>query len=603
MPVWLFPTRLRPVDILTLPLFFGLIGLILGAVITWGESAPSQDHAYPLPHHVPTYPGNLTLRFAMVHDMIHERFSHHGPDYYRARNQTVENSLGKEPTEKGNLAEQYLQKLDDRGVGLEFLGRHEEAVALMWNKLKLQERLGYQGRDLYSTYANLGTFLILWQLSEGVTDVPMAKERIGESVQWIHKAIEVYPQSHFGREKWQVVLEEFLLAVLDKPELLLKYDMVGNRLDEPLNPERAKCCNEDAWKPRGPWPMANAPANQAEEYLQAPDAGELPLALRGFITTVGAAGGWSAAVKTSHTAPAPFDEPALGIVGMWRMGAGANPHFALALAEIMIRVGQRYIAWTAYERASRLADHFWPDATIRDAFVAHCKARQQLIEAGLPDDWDAVRARFEKELQFGQNYQKEYQEYEARRLAEGASVEDPHFYDAFDASHGPVATPVGQEDTLVVSREVHNSSHWLGAIFFAGLFAFLAAFGIWLLLGRKRRPSVEFAASGKEFDFFVVWLIIVLSFFLLANLTGAIKWVGDRPFRFTGFPFTFMQWGTRVEDFFDWQLLLLNSTVAVVIAGPLAWLCAWDRCRWMAANQARKEGTGELGASQAHPGA
>ena len=67
----------------------------------------------------------------------------------------------------------------------------------------------------------------------------------------------------------------------------------------------------------------------------------------------------------SHRMPTSFDEPCLGIVGMWRQGGGANPHFALALAETMLRVGQRYVAWTAYERASRLAERFWPDDAMR----------------------------------------------------------------------------------------------------------------------------------------------------------------------------------------------------------------------------------------------
>ena len=47
---------------------------------------------------------------------------------------------------------------------------------------------------------------------------------------------------------------------------------------------------------------------------------------------------------------------------------------------------------------------------------------------------------------------------------------------------------------------------------------------------------LHIAASGEELKIFVVWFMIVLSFFLLANLAGAVKWVGTRPYRFTGFP-------------------------------------------------------------------
>ena len=41
---------------------------------------------------------------------------------------------------------------------------------------------GLSGRGFYSTYANLGTFLILWQMAEGFADPPKAKERLREAV-------------------------------------------------------------------------------------------------------------------------------------------------------------------------------------------------------------------------------------------------------------------------------------------------------------------------------------------------------------------------------------------------------------------------------------
>ena len=117
---------------------------------------------FPLPHHIPKYPGNLTLRFAMGHDVIHERFPRHGPAYYRARNQSVKEALKTlNPAKKGAAADQYFRLLDDLGVGLEFLGQHQEAVDLMRQKLVDQRALGYTDKELYSTYANLGTFLIL----------------------------------------------------------------------------------------------------------------------------------------------------------------------------------------------------------------------------------------------------------------------------------------------------------------------------------------------------------------------------------------------------------------------------------------------------------
>src|SRR5262249_24657815 len=129
---------------------------------------------------------------------------------------------------------EYWALLDDLAVGLSRLRKHEEAIELMRKKLKEQQDLGFTGADLYSTYANWGTFLILWQIQEGFADKDKAKERISESIRLIHKAIEVKPDSHFGREIWQAVLEEYILAILENPEgLRLCYDMIGNRLRTP----------------------------------------------------------------------------------------------------------------------------------------------------------------------------------------------------------------------------------------------------------------------------------------------------------------------------------------------------------------------------------
>ncbi len=174
---------------------------------------------------------------------------------------------------------------------------------------------------------------------------------------------------------------------------------------------------------------------------------------------------------------------------MWRLGAGASPTFALALGEIMLRVGQRYIAWCAFERGVQLADRAWPDVTIQRQFVEHCKIRQKTIEEQLPAKEAAeLRPRFDAELAYGRHFQHEYQEYEAVRIGSGAALDDEHFYDAFYATHPPIASPVGREDRFVAapgSFEPHFN--WPFASFAAGLGACLAA---WLVrLGNRRWPA------------------------------------------------------------------------------------------------------------------
>ena len=46
--------------------------------------------------------------------------------------------------------------------------------------------------------------------------------------------------------------------------------------------------------------------------------------------------------------------------------------------------------------------------------------------------------RFQAELEYGQAYQREYRQYEADQIARGASIDDPHFYDAFHDGRPPI---------------------------------------------------------------------------------------------------------------------------------------------------------------------
>src|SRR5271163_3554260 len=137
------------------PVVMGGIGFFIGYLaIAKLREVKLVERDLPLPHHIPKYPGNLTLRFAMVHDVIHERFPHHGPDYYRARNREVQKAIADQcPVAKGKEADEYFRLIDDWAVGLEFLGQHQQAVDLMHDKLQQQAALGFEARDLYSTYA------------------------------------------------------------------------------------------------------------------------------------------------------------------------------------------------------------------------------------------------------------------------------------------------------------------------------------------------------------------------------------------------------------------------------------------------------------------
>jgi hypothetical protein len=463
------------------------VGLLLGFAPDRGPlSLGSTYHSYPLPHCVPKYPGGVSLRFAMVHDVLHERYTRHGEAYYRERNRLVREAMRAMEAEQGPdiSTDKYFALPDDLGAGLDALKDDDEAVGVLRDKLRRQLALGQSGRQLYTTYANLGTFLIHGNFRQAVAGDVAAKERVREGLDFIAKSIDVNPEAHFGREIWQSRAGDFLLDATDKPHILLERDLVGNWLHEELDPSGRRSISGskpgESVEDYGRYGLDRETILVIEDRKIANSAGYSREALRAWITRVG------------DPRNIPFDEPTLGIVGMWRLGGGANPHFALALGEIMIRVGQRSIAWCAFERAATMADRFWPDAEIQRKFVSHCRKRQMVIEQQLPEeDRFQLRPRFDVELAYGRRYQEAYQAYEAERIAEGASINHEHFYDAFFASHEPIASPVGDADLMVVEHgEPEYTFSWPRLVLCAGIFAFIAAciprLGTWLT-GRNRR--------------------------------------------------------------------------------------------------------------------
>ena len=77
---------------------------------------------------------------------------------------------------------------------------------------------------------------------------------------------------------------------------------------------------------------------------------------------------------------------------------------------------------------------------------------------------------------------------------------------------------------------------------------------------------------------FTTWFFALLVFFAAANLAGVIRPKGLLPFRTAGFPFTVAAWGTGIEEFFDWHLLVLNALIASGVAGLVAVALTRLRC-------------------------
>lgn len=443
--------------------FLTLLGIAIGLICIIASGyplvrslLPTQTVLYPLPHQIPKYPDGISFRYAMVHDVLHDRYPRHGNAYFQERNRRALGAIAKNKDAEGLPPPEQFGLIDDLGVGLDSIGESAEAVRWLRLKLQAQEKLGHQGKALYTTYANLGTFIIHGSAAKAMQGDKDAQQSVGEGLRYLNKAIAVNPEAHFGREVWQVHAAEFMLAASNDRSVLLKYDMNGNDLTEKYHGSGAGR--------RLDTPMLRRVA----AYLNNPHDPAEAASLRQTITHLG---------KAHNGGGVPFDEPCLGIIGMWRLGGGASPQFALTLGEIMIRVNQRQLAWTAYQRAIREAKRFSSNEEIRAKFIEHCQSRQQAL--GL-DSAEAIgrELQFEAELQIGQDYQRAYQKYEVEQIAAGADLDDPHFYDAFHAAHPSIATPVGDADFLAVEELSPQAISWLvfaagGGIFAAGIYLFL----------------------------------------------------------------------------------------------------------------------------------
>lgn len=501
-------TRAKAVwNVASLGLVTGLIGVIVALV--W---LPATTEL-PQPYTVPFVQGGSALRIAMIHDVLHERYSKHGTAWYAERERRSKKAL---EAAGDAVTDEHLRAMDDLAVALDRQGRPDEGTEVLRKKVALVERLhgprpadgplpsararfdfmatqtlGPASLAWYRTCANLGTTLIHGSYVKARAGDAAAKERLREGLEWIRRSIAVNPGAHFGREVWQAGAVGWLLAACDDPSVLTKYDLIGQSLAPDALESEALLWNE---RPRWWWRSYRPNRELFEAWTEGTVAAtQLPAALdvvwdyrAKSIRPVGAAVGWPGRAAAGLEGPAPFDEPVLAVMGMWTLGGGANPFSAMTLAGVCERIGQRRVAWSGYARALGLAERFGPDAAVKDALVAHCRARQAALEAA-PDlaDHAKLQSQHETELAFGLLFQELRAKFEEERIAAGADLDDPQFFVAFDRDfeekYGSIASPVGDTDRAVVALD-HGAPKLLDV---ASIVLF--AFGLGAALGLLRR--------------------------------------------------------------------------------------------------------------------
>ena len=152
-------------------------------------------------------------RFPSALELMTGKFLRHSPAFYEWRVRDRLARLQENPDD--------LSLRDDLAVAYHKIGRNDQAIGICIEMLRVQP-----GR--YETLSNLGTFYILdGDLQKGLT--------------FIDQALEINPDAHFGRERYQKWLVEYALSRFPEGHLRLplnqdRYGGFARFLKEKIQP-------------------------------------------------------------------------------------------------------------------------------------------------------------------------------------------------------------------------------------------------------------------------------------------------------------------------------------------------------------------------------
>jgi hypothetical protein len=139
-----------------------------------------------------------------VLEIIVGRFPRNPSLYYEMRLARVAKEVQSQP--------QKLELYDDAGVACDRLHRGDEAIAWMTKKRVQLDKLGFNTASKehwYRYHANLGTFQAHKWLRGGANRKNIAEMKTGRDN--IKRAIQINPDAHFGREKYQLMAMEWII--------------------------------------------------------------------------------------------------------------------------------------------------------------------------------------------------------------------------------------------------------------------------------------------------------------------------------------------------------------------------------------------------------
>jgi tetratricopeptide (TPR) repeat protein len=312
-------------------------------------------------------------------ELLAGRFEKRSEFFYRDRIERMQKLLDREPDNQ--------DAMDNLAVALFRVRRIDEAIATLQHK---ENRFPNQ----YTTASNLATFYMLCGNSEDA--IPLLKT-----------ALAINPNAHFGREKYQLKLAEFLVAAKNEPEYPLK-DFLGN---EPFwQFEKEIESNRPFVNSR-----FNAPPQSSDEQQAAMNA----------------------------------------IAGMIRFGTDQSPDLFFALGNLLLLRGDRHLAYRAYERAVDLKH---PRAKeIRDVL------QRDVLGTISEDQPHITRDLIESERAGGEQWAKDYMDFADNLIRAGKDPDLEANYAEFYRKMGPSTQPMDFQLSDYVRPRWRENLAWTAA--------------------------------------------------------------------------------------------------------------------------------------------
>jgi hypothetical protein len=350
-------------------------------------------------------------RFPNALELITGKFLRHSPEFYAWRIRDRQERLQREP--------ENLALYDDLAVAYDKTGQRDQAIATILKKNELKP-------GVYETEANLGTFLML----DGKLD---------EALPHLEKAIEINPDAHFGREKYQVILLQYVQSRKQDGKItfpLAKYETSND-------------------------PMALYLIESFDRYLAsklAPDKRHLDTRER------------AAAIK--------------GVLGMMKFADHESPLLLEALGNLLADLRDekdaKQLAARAYLKASYVTNDEESKAVYRKM------AQSALYMQRQPDadetSLEQVEGEFHRELQEANEWYAALREKELAWIKEGKNA-DEEFDRLYDES--PRIAARSHADVIVARRTMQR---WLTG---GGVMAIVLLSGVSGILFVRRRSQAK----------------------------------------------------------------------------------------------------------------